>query len=121
MSRSTTPPDALEAGLARLLQAGTYVSMALIAIGTVLLLANGASPLEAGPPLDLRRLAGDVVAGRPGAFLWLGILGVLATPMLRVAGALLGFARAGEWRMVLISAAIVAVVGAGIAAGLLTG
>jgi uncharacterized membrane protein len=121
MSTRKAPPAALEAGLARLLQAGTYSSMALIAIGTVLLVANGGSPLDAGPALDLDRLAGDLAAARPSGFLWLGILGVLATPMLRVVGALAGFARAGEWRMVGISAAIVAVVAVGIAAGLLTG
>jgi uncharacterized membrane protein len=111
----------LEATLARVLQAGTYLSMALIALGTVLFLVGGGSPLDAGPPLQLATLGSDLAAGRPAAFLWLGVIGVIATPMLRVVGALVGFARAGEWRMVGIALAIVVVVGLGVAAGLVTG
>lgn len=115
------PPAALEAALARLLQVGTYLSLALIAVGTVLLLAAGGSPLDEGPPLDLQRLAQDLAAGRAPGFLWLGVLGVLATPAVRVLGALVGFARAGEWRMVGVAAGIVVVVAIGVLAGLLTG
>jgi uncharacterized membrane protein len=114
-------PGGLEGALARVLQAGTYLSMALIAIGTVLFLAGGGSPFTPGPPLDLARLAGDLLGGRAEGFLWLGVLGVLATPMLRVLGALVGFARAGEWRMVGVAAAIAVVVAVGIVAGLVTG
>jgi uncharacterized membrane protein len=122
MQPTAAPPArTLEAVLARVLQAGTYLSMALIAIGTVLFLAGGGSPLDAGPPLDVGRIASDVLALRPAGFLWLGVLAVLATPMLRVLGALVGFARGGEWRMVGVAAAIVIVVAIGIAAGLLTG
>jgi uncharacterized membrane protein len=119
----TTPtaPAALEAALARLLQVGTYVSLALIAIGTALLLAGGGSPLDAGPQLDLPNLGRDLAAGRAPAFLWLGVLGVLATPGLRVLGALIGFARAGEWRMVGVAVAIIVVVALGIVAGVMTG
>ena len=89
MQPTAAPPaPTLEAVLARVLQAGTYLSMALIAIGTVLFLAGGGSPLDAGPPLDVGRIASDVLALRPAGFLWLGVLAVLATPMLRVLGAL---------------------------------
>lgn len=111
----------LEVVLARVLLAGTYLSIGLIAIGTALLLAGGGSPLDPGPPLDVGRIASDVIGLRPAGFLWLGVLAVLATPMLRVIAALVGFARAGEWRMVAIAAGIVVVVAVGIAAGLLTG
>lgn len=114
-------PDALEAGLARVLQAGTYLSMALIAIGVILFLVGGGSPFDPGPPLDLASLVADLAAGRATAFLWLGVLGVLATPMLRVVGALIGFARGGEWRMVGVAVAIIVVVALGIGAGLVTG
>jgi uncharacterized membrane protein len=114
-------PGGLEAALARVLQAGTYASMALIALGTALFLGGGGSPMEAGPPLRLATLASDLATGRASAFLWLGVIGVVATPMLRVVGALVGFARAGEWRMVGVAIAIVVVVCIGIAAGLVTG
>jgi uncharacterized membrane protein len=113
--------DRLEPALARLLQVGTYASMALVALGTLLFIAAGRSPLEPGPALDLGRLPADLAAGSPTALLWLGVLGLLVTPGLRVVGALVGFARAGEWRMVGVAVAIIVVVAVGIVAGLLTG
>lgn len=111
----------LESALARVLQAGTYASIALVAVGVVLLVGRGGSPLDAGPPLNLGTLAADLAAGRPGAFLWLGILGVVATPGLRVVGALIGFARRGERTMAVVALLILAVVAVGILAGLVTG
>jgi uncharacterized membrane protein len=111
----------LEPALARVLQAGTYTSIALVAVGTALLLAGGTSPLAGGPALVPDRIATDILNGRPAGFLWLGILGICATPALRVAGALLGFWRRGERGMVLIALLILAVVGAGIITGLLAG
>ena len=111
----------LEPALARLLQAGTYVSIALVALGTALLFAGGTSPLAGGPPLSLGRLAGDIAAARPEGFLWLGILGICATPALRVVGALVGFWRRGERSMVLVAVLILAVVLAGVITGVLTG
>jgi Protein of unknown function (DUF1634). len=67
----------LESTLGRLLATGTYVSMTLVAIGLTLLIAGGGSPLDPGPPLSLATLVADLLAGRPAAFLWLGILGVV--------------------------------------------
>lgn len=117
----TVDDGALEATLARVLQVGTYLSLALIAIGAALLLLGGGSPLGGAPLLDLSRLAADLAAGRPEGFLWLGVLGVIATPSLRVLGALVGFVRGREWRMAAVAIGIVVVVGLGIAAGLMTG
>lgn len=121
MSGRPAVDGALETTLARLLQVGTYLSMALIAVGTALLLLDGGSPLDIAPLLDLGRLPGDLAAGRPEGFLWLGVLGVLATPGLRVLGALVGFARGREWRMTAVAAAIILVVGLGIVADVVTG
>jgi uncharacterized membrane protein len=53
--------------------------------------------------------------------LWLGILGIIATPGIRVLGALVGFARRGERTMVGVAAGILVVVAAGVLAGLVTG
>ena len=111
----------LESALGRVLAIGTYASMALVAIGLVLLMAGGGSPLDAGPPLSVATLGVDLLAGRPAGFLWLGILGVIGTPALRVTGALVGFWRAGERRMALIALLILVVVGIGVVAGLVTG
>lgn len=111
----------LESALARVLQAGTYASIGLVTVGVVLLVASGGSPLDPGPTLNPGSLLADVVAGRAGGFLWLGILGIVATPGLRVVGALVGFARRGERSMVIVSALILAVVAVGVFAGLVTG
>jgi uncharacterized membrane protein len=106
----------LESALGRVLAIGTYASMALVAIGLVLLVAGGGSPLDVGAPLSLATLGADLLAGRPAGF-----LGVIGTPALRVTGALIGFWRAGERRMALIALLILLVVGIGVVAGLVTG
>jgi uncharacterized membrane protein len=116
-SAQAASPASLEVALAHVLQLGTYISVGLIAAGSILLLGGGGSPIDVGPPLDLARLPDDVVALRPAGFLWLGILGVLATPGLRVARALLGFLRRGESRMVAISSLVLAVIAVGVVVG----
>jgi uncharacterized membrane protein len=118
---SPSSGDSLEPALARVLQVGTYVSIALVAVGSALLLASGTSPLAVGPPLAIDRLAGDIFAARPSGFLWLGILGIVATPGVRVVGALLGFWRRGERAMVAVAVLILAVVAVGVVVGLLAG
>ena len=112
------PPASLEVALAHVLQLGTYVSVAFVAVGSVLLLAGGGSPITGGPPLDIGRLPSDLVALRPAGLLWLGILGVIATPALRVGRALLGFARRDEQRMVLVSGLVLAVIAVGVIVGI---
>jgi uncharacterized membrane protein len=114
-------PGGLESTLASVLQIGTYVSIALVAIGVVLLVAGGGSPLDPGPPLSVGTIVTDLAAGRPAGFLWLGILGIVMTPGLRVIGALVGFWRRGERRMAGVALAILAVVALGVFAGLVTG
>ncbi|MBI2782423.1 MAG: DUF1634 domain-containing protein [Chloroflexi bacterium] len=111
----------LESTLGRVLQIGTYASIVLVAIGVVLLVASGRSPLEAGALLVIGRLLADVAAARPEGFLWLGILAIVATPGLRVLGALIGFARGGERVMAIVALLILGVVALGVLAGLVTG
>jgi uncharacterized membrane protein len=111
----------LEPALARVLQVGTYVSIALVLVGTLLLLAGGVSPLAASPAFQVERLVPDTLAGRPAGFLWLGIVGICLTPALRVVGALIGFWRRGEQRMVAVALLILAVIAAGVVTGLLAG
>jgi len=111
----------LEPALARVLQVGTYLSISAVVVGTVLLLGGGISPLAASPALQVDRLLPDILGGRPAGFLWLGILAICVTPALRVVGALVGFWRRGERRMVGVAVAILVVVAAGVVTGLLAG
>ena len=110
-----------ERRLGRLLIAVTYVAVALLSIGTALLLLAGISPLAGGPPFDPAELVPDLLALQPAGFLWLGILAVIATPLSRVLGAAVGFFRRGEPIMAAISVAILGVIGISIVAALATG
>ena len=114
---ASLPAAGLEGAVARLLRFGTYAAMTLIAIGSVLLLASGRSPLDPAPALDPGRLVADILALRPIGFLWIGLLAVVLTPAARVGLSLVGFARAGEREMALVAALILLVVTAGVIVG----
>ena len=114
-------PGTLEVALAHVLQLGTYASVALVGIGSLLLLAGGGSPVAGGPALVPEQIIPDVLALRPAGFLWLGIVGVLSTPALRVVRALIGFWRRGERGMALVALLVLVVVVIGVLAGFLSG
>ncbi len=112
----------LDRTIARLLTTGTYLSVALLAVGVALMAATGVSPLDGtAPSLDLGRMAADVRALRPPGFLWLGLLAAIATPLARVAASLAGYVRGGEVRMALTATAILAVVATAVVLGLAAG
>jgi uncharacterized membrane protein len=118
MSVATRPAaPGLEAGIARLLTVGTLVSVVLLAIGGILALASGATPLQPPPVFDLSHILADITGLRPTGFIWLGLLGTLATPAGRVIAALIGFARGGERRMAVVAILILIVIAAGVVAG----
>lgn len=110
----------LDRTVARLLTRGTYLSVALLTVGVVLMAVTGVSPLENAPAFDLGRIPVDIVALRPAGFLWLGLLVTLATPLGRVVASLLGYLAGGERRMVVISVAILIVVGVGVVLGVVS-
>ncbi len=115
-------PPGVEARIARLLRIGTRLGVGLLAIGTGLLAAAGISPLATGwPPLDLAALPSQLLALRPEGFLWLGLIITIATPLLRVAAATLGFARAGERRMVVLGLAVLVMIALAVVAGVAGG
>jgi len=107
----------LEVALAHVLQLGTYLSIGLVALGSLLLVAGGGSPIAGGPPISIDGIASDIAALRPAGFLWLGIVGVLATPGLRVVRAMLGFARRGEQRMTVVAILVLGVIAVGVVTG----
>ena len=112
---TTTVPDEgasvrLERSISRLLAGGTYLAIALLAIGFGLMLVDGISPLDPAPPFDVRQIPADILALRPTGFLWLGLIVVVATPSSRVIAALIGYARVGDRRMVRVATAILVVI-----------
>jgi uncharacterized membrane protein len=109
----------LESTISRLLVAGTYLAMALILIGVVLMLASGVDPLgPTVPPFDLDAIPSQVAAGNPLGFLWLGLVTVLALPLGRVIVAGFGFLAARDVRLALVSLAVLLVVLGSIAAAI---
>ncbi|HEU4919916.1 MAG TPA: DUF1634 domain-containing protein [Candidatus Limnocylindrales bacterium] len=112
--RAPSPVD-LDRAIARLLIVGTYVSVALLAIGALLMFALRISPLEGSPPFELGLIVDDIVALRPVGFIWLGLLVVVATPAARVAASLVGYLRGGEPRMALVSGLILVVIAVSVA------
>jgi uncharacterized membrane protein len=101
--------------VARLLAVGTYGSVALLAIGTALILLSGVQPLSAAPSFDPSQLGDDVLHLRAAGFLWLGLIAVVATPAGRVLASLIGYARRGERLMAVVAALILAVIALGVA------
>ncbi len=62
------------------------------------MIVNGISPLDPSPALDLRTLGSALLALEPSAFLWLGLLAVIAAPIGRVIVAGIVYAVDGDWR-----------------------
>jgi len=107
--RTGAESDGLDQAIARLLTAGTYLSVGLLGIGVALMAAAGLAP-RGGPAFDPARLAADIIALRPEGFLWLGLIAAIATPSARVAASLLGYLRRGERRMAAVSFLILGVI-----------
>jgi uncharacterized membrane protein len=109
----------LDRSIGRLLTVGTYLGVAALAVGTILQLAAGISPLQADwPAFDPAAIPAGLVALRPDAYLWLGLMIVIATPIARVAAALVAFVVARDTAMVVVAAGILVVIAAGVTLGI---
>jgi len=107
----------MEGRIARLLRLGTYLAIGLIAIGVVLMLVTGRSPLDVAPALDPARLVADLVGLQPAGFLWLGLIVVLLTPATRVVVSAIGYARVGDRPMAVIAGLVLVVILTGVLLG----
>jgi uncharacterized membrane protein len=112
----------LDRAIARLLTFGTYVGVALLAVGVLGMVASGIEPMDpAYPTFEATAVPADILALRPVGFLWLGLIVVIATPLARVVAALVGYLRAGDRRMAAISVAILAVIALAVVLGVWEG
>lgn len=94
---------------------GLVLSVALMAAGVLLGLARGVGlPRDAVP---LGSLPAELLAGSPAAYLSLGLIALIATPFVRVAGSLVVFARQRDVRFVLVTAVVLAVMCASVLLG----
>ena len=109
---------AAEQRIGRLLIATTYVAVGLLVVGVALMVADGISPLSGGPGLDLATLGSQLLALDPSAFLWLGLLAVVAAPIGRVIVAGVDYARQADWLMVAIAVGILIIIAIGVGSAL---
>ena len=107
-----------ERRIGRLLIGMTYIAVGLLVVGVILMIANGISPLSGGPGLDPATLGRGLLALDPNAFLWLGLLAVVATPIGRVTFAAIAYARQADWLMVAIAFGILAIIAIGVGSAL---
>lgn len=110
--------ESLELTVGRLLTGATWTGVGLIGSGVALMLLQDVSPLAAMPVLTPGSVLAALLALRPEGPLAIGLVVLVASPALRVVGALVGYGRDGERRMVAISIAILAVLVISIAVGL---
>ena len=99
--------DPVERTIHRVLLVGIAVSVALMAAGLVLgALKGDGIPRGVVPLADLPRALRGL---SPAAFLSLGLIVLIATPFVRVAGSLVAFAREGDRRYVVVTALVLVV------------
>ena len=99
--------DPVERMVSRVLTYGIAVSVALMAAGLLLGVLAGA-----GMPRGVVSLAGlpsGLAALEPAAYLSLGLIALIATPFVRVAGSLVAFLLERDGRYVLVTAIVLAV------------
>jgi uncharacterized membrane protein len=111
------PPADLDRLVGRLLTIGTYASILLLAIGSVLMFAGRVDPLAGAPPFEPSLIVDDITHLRPAGFMWLGLLTLLATPTLRVVVSLVGFATRGERTMAVVAGLILVVLAVSVVVG----
>jgi uncharacterized membrane protein len=107
-----------ERRIGRLLIGMTYMAVGLLVVGVILMVANGISPLSSGAGFDVATLGRELLDLDPDAFLWLGLLAVVATPIGRVTFAAIAYARQTDWLMVAIALGILAIIAAGVGSAL---
>jgi uncharacterized membrane protein len=111
------PPADLDRVIGRLLTIGTYASILLLAIGSVLMFASRIDPLAGAPPFEPGLIVDDITHLRPAGFMWLGLLVLLATPILRVIVSFFGYAARGERTMAVVAVLILVVIAGSIVLG----
>jgi uncharacterized membrane protein len=107
--------EPIEHAIRWILLCGIALSVALMAAGLVLGVAQGTGLPRGVVPLA--EIAGALVALRPAAYLSLGLIVLIGTPFVRVAGSLVIFVRARDGRYVLVTAIVLFVMCLGVALG----
>jgi uncharacterized membrane protein len=92
----------------QLLIVGLAAAAVLMVAGVLLGLFTGQGLPDAMVPLS--NLLAELARFNPAAFISLGLLALIATPILRVAGSIVGFAIERDWRYALITTVVLIIV-----------
>jgi uncharacterized membrane protein len=107
--------EPVERAIHWILLCGIAVSVALMATGLVLGVARGAGlPRGVVPLAELPRALATL---RPAAYLSLGLIVLIGTPFVRVAGSLVVFVKERDRRYVLVTAIVLLVMCLGVLVG----
>jgi len=91
-----------------LLLIGLGISTTLMVIGIVLQIVSGDPlPQVMIPP---HMIFTDIMAGLPDGFFTLGLMMLIATPILRVAGSVIIYAYERDWRYTLVTGVVLTIV-----------
>lgn len=115
----------IETTVAGVLRTGVVTAAALVLAGGVIFLLKygSAAPHYAifhGEPAELRSVSGIVaraLTGHGRGIILLGLLVLLATPVLRVVVASWGYARAGQYRLTFLGLIVLCVLGWSLGSG----
>lgn len=115
-------PVGLRENFGSVLRGGVVVSAALLVVGLALLAhAGSAGPAGSVGAVHLNSLAADLATGQGWAFLWLGVVVLAITPVIRVLLALGTFAAARDHEYIAITGFVLAVLIASLVLGVATG
>ena len=89
--------------IAGTLRWGSYLSALLLAVGVVWVALDPSVPIQVGPGMPFRILGEQLATGNPYAIMQLGLLVLLATPLLRVVVAAGTFWRIRERRYTVVA------------------
>jgi hypothetical protein len=95
---------------------GLLVGGVLMGVGLAVTLAEGSQRPEGSPP-GVGRLIGEALRGEGVAFLDLGLLALMATPVVRVGVLALGWGIERSWPMLAVALTVLALLGVRVALG----
>ena len=123
LSRASAYTDReMDTQMGALLRAGVVLACTIMLAGGALYLARHGGGHESyntfrGEPATLRSIAGiwrGLLAGDARGIIQFSVLAMIATPVLRVAFAVYGFARQKQWLFVAVSLAVLALLSFGL-------
>lgn len=112
---SLMTPERFRIVVSTVLLIGVSTAAVLVGAGFVAALAVGwqgsllGQPMSTAPNTDFGQLTSGLAALRPVAITQLGLVVLLATPVMRVAASVVGFALEEDWLYTLITLAVLAI------------